>query len=639
MALSEGLLKLRWNNHEATFCHILHRLRTKQRYSDATLACEGRLFMVHRLVLATCSDFFDEIFQQTPSDTTRAVIVLNEARAHDVECLLDYMYCGQVNVRQANLASLLKTAESLKIKGLAVPEANFGSLSTKRSQDHSSFESPSPKKKRKKKSTSSGMPGLPSTKASESLTVANSPSSSPWNSVNEAPTLSSCQFSTPSSLPAPVISSSLPLLHTTSVSQSTPLSISTKVTTSASDAERTNPKTGWLQIVSSMRQGQEMAQTPCETMSSQATSPTKQNSTRPRKTRSPKPSAVDAFPSQFLQTEFKEEVKDEPYEESDLVQGEEDNAWEENESQQEPGDSCSYRRIPSLYPPPGLHPVVSGTPASSVLPLGMFRIGSYSAQSGGQAWENTGQLRKSPESHGQEALPSASQQPVSQAIVSPKLMPYAMCSNCGTNNTKLWRRNDKGEIVCNACGLYFKLHGVNRPSHLFRTAPMTRRRNPKKKKEANNSATDHLDQAINDSSQDKEHVPETDPQDGFAVLNAALTLNSLLAKAKAQQSETQAIQRATLPIMTKSPSDVPNESRPPPPPLLKIPVPGHGHEEVAVSPREPPLDHNSQDPVECQTQVLSSHPSPLSPPHIQSAPTSPQESSDGRKIIAQILDK
>jgi GATA-binding protein 4 len=37
------------------------------------------------------------------------------------------------------------------------------------------------------------------------------------------------------------------------------------------------------------------------------------------------------------------------------------------------------------------------------------------------------------------------------------------CSNCNTVNTSLWRRNTQGEPVCNACGLYFKLHSVNRP--------------------------------------------------------------------------------------------------------------------------------------------------------------------------------
>ncbi|KAL1140901.1 hypothetical protein AAG570_000829 [Ranatra chinensis] len=37
------------------------------------------------------------------------------------------------------------------------------------------------------------------------------------------------------------------------------------------------------------------------------------------------------------------------------------------------------------------------------------------------------------------------------------------CSNCSTATTSLWRRNTVGEPVCNACGLYFKLHGVNRP--------------------------------------------------------------------------------------------------------------------------------------------------------------------------------
>jgi transcription elongation factor Elf1 len=35
------------------------------------------------------------------------------------------------------------------------------------------------------------------------------------------------------------------------------------------------------------------------------------------------------------------------------------------------------------------------------------------------------------------------------------------CSNCSTSTTTLWRRNGDGLPVCNACGLYFKLHKVN----------------------------------------------------------------------------------------------------------------------------------------------------------------------------------
>uniref|UniRef100_A0A8C9TU94 GATA binding protein 3 n=1 Tax=Scleropages formosus TaxID=113540 RepID=A0A8C9TU94_SCLFO len=32
------------------------------------------------------------------------------------------------------------------------------------------------------------------------------------------------------------------------------------------------------------------------------------------------------------------------------------------------------------------------------------------------------------------------------------------CANCQTTTTTLWRRNANGDPVCNACGLYFKLH-------------------------------------------------------------------------------------------------------------------------------------------------------------------------------------
>lgn len=53
------------------------------------------------------------------------------------------------------------------------------------------------------------------------------------------------------------------------------------------------------------------------------------------------------------------------------------------------------------------------------------------------------------------------------------------CTNCGTQTTTIWRRNMKGEMVCNACGLYYKLHGIDRPHTMRRDTIHTRRRRPK----------------------------------------------------------------------------------------------------------------------------------------------------------------
>lgn len=40
------------------------------------------------------------------------------------------------------------------------------------------------------------------------------------------------------------------------------------------------------------------------------------------------------------------------------------------------------------------------------------------------------------------------------------------CTNCHTQTTPLWRRNPEGQPLCNACGLFLKLHGVVRPLSL-----------------------------------------------------------------------------------------------------------------------------------------------------------------------------
>lgn len=53
------------------------------------------------------------------------------------------------------------------------------------------------------------------------------------------------------------------------------------------------------------------------------------------------------------------------------------------------------------------------------------------------------------------------------------------CANCSTTTTTLWRRNGEGEPVCNACGLYFKLHQVPRPMSMKKDGIQTRKRKPR----------------------------------------------------------------------------------------------------------------------------------------------------------------
>uniref|UniRef100_A0A3B3R128 GATA-type domain-containing protein n=1 Tax=Paramormyrops kingsleyae TaxID=1676925 RepID=A0A3B3R128_9TELE len=66
------------------------------------------------------------------------------------------------------------------------------------------------------------------------------------------------------------------------------------------------------------------------------------------------------------------------------------------------------------------------------------------------------------------------------------------CANCQTSTTTLWRRNAEGEPVCNACGLYTKLHGVPRPLAMKKEGIQTRKRKPKVNSSAMGGSTETL---------------------------------------------------------------------------------------------------------------------------------------------------
>nr|XP_020139136.1 endothelial transcription factor GATA-2 [Microcebus murinus] len=68
------------------------------------------------------------------------------------------------------------------------------------------------------------------------------------------------------------------------------------------------------------------------------------------------------------------------------------------------------------------------------------------------------------------------------------------CANCQTTTTTLWRRNANGDPVCNACGLYYKLHNVNRPLTMRKEGIQTRNRKMSSKCKKGKKGPEGLDE-------------------------------------------------------------------------------------------------------------------------------------------------
>lgn len=82
-----------------------------------------------------------------------------------------------------------------------------------------------------------------------------------------------------------------------------------------------------------------------------------------------------------------------------------------------------------------------------------------------------------------------------------------MCTNCQTTNTPLWRRDPDGQPLCNACGLFYKLHGVVRPLSLKTDVIKKRNRAGPGPKESNPSRKNSVASSKNVSVRSKPSSP------------------------------------------------------------------------------------------------------------------------------------
>ncbi|KAK4291585.1 hypothetical protein Pmani_035596 [Petrolisthes manimaculis] len=108
-------LHLRSSNSETRFLSICERLLRHNQLTDCTLVADGHLVPVHRLVLATCSESFEEMFKSITQPNP--VVVLRDVSLTELQGLISYMYKGETLVKSHNLPGLLRAATQLKIKG------------------------------------------------------------------------------------------------------------------------------------------------------------------------------------------------------------------------------------------------------------------------------------------------------------------------------------------------------------------------------------------------------------------------------------------------------------------------------------------------------------------------------------------
>jgi len=120
---------LRWNDFQTCIKSTFQGLREEKEFMDVTISCDGEQVTAHKVILSACSVTFRQILMKNPAP--HPVILLWDVSARDLTSILDFMYHGEVNVKQENLNSFLAVAEKLRVRGLSQGDTNEATNSAK----------------------------------------------------------------------------------------------------------------------------------------------------------------------------------------------------------------------------------------------------------------------------------------------------------------------------------------------------------------------------------------------------------------------------------------------------------------------------------------------------------------------------
>ena len=112
-------LQFKWDNFQSTVSHTFVELRREEDLFDVTLVTEDEVQMsAHKLILSASSSFFKSILRK--NSHSHPLIYLSGVTSSNLLQVLDYVYQGEVQLREDQVESFLSVSSKLKISGMVL---------------------------------------------------------------------------------------------------------------------------------------------------------------------------------------------------------------------------------------------------------------------------------------------------------------------------------------------------------------------------------------------------------------------------------------------------------------------------------------------------------------------------------------
>jgi len=111
------------NDFQENIISSFRELRNKTNFQDVTLVSDDQVqISAHKVVLAVCSGFFENILSKNTH--SHPFLCLDGINSKDLHNVLDYVYNGEVQVKQDYLERFIQIAKKLQLQGLLRRQEN-----------------------------------------------------------------------------------------------------------------------------------------------------------------------------------------------------------------------------------------------------------------------------------------------------------------------------------------------------------------------------------------------------------------------------------------------------------------------------------------------------------------------------------